>query len=532
MREDGPVRKDLGPDAAAAEAAAPYIGTGRVLLGRLKNLMKLGGLSQLSRTAYLEDGTAIMVSSVFGQDTIRITPAPATVAPQTSSVPVDTPYTPDLVTPEIPVAQDKCLLVVFHNNHVAAIPMSALSGPHWGVEYRAQLKKGALSPDAGRAVTIGQYNFGVTGCDSIFLAPFSLQVGEPLALDPNYFWLNAVRHSGNSDVQAVHAVQTGARWGYPICNASGATVYAPDGQYVVSKGVPALQQSYLSDFTFSIFDTSVPRAIGADGTYYFNASLVRPTLGDIFGAHIPGASVQFGGGALPNAVPSPPPPTGTTALVTASQMEYKGGTSTEIDTYGSVPGSGNGGSSCSLAAPFLVYQGGATDQLTMQSIQAMGAVNGTNVGFVATFDFSQSVGNLSESLHWTRTFNGSDPPVYTLQESGWSSVAYSTFPPALDTSRCYINAAGSNSSLTITPYFTSSEFGSYGWLHLSNGAHVMQGFFTQSDNPIDTPHLYLDGVDVQAKLEAALSTTALPVKLADIQAIVMDIPLALIQHLL
>lgn len=109
MREDGPVRKDLGPDGAAAEAAAPYIGTGRVMLGRLKNLMKLGGLSQLTRTAYLEDGTAITVSSVFGQDTIRITPATSTPVPTQTPTEQQEETFPDLAL----TFPDGILLAVF-----------------------------------------------------------------------------------------------------------------------------------------------------------------------------------------------------------------------------------------------------------------------------------------------------------------------------------------------------------------------------------------------------------------------------------
>jgi hypothetical protein len=186
--------------------------------------------------------------------------------------------------------------------------------------------------------------------------------------------------------------------------------------------------------------------------------------------------------------------------------------------------------------PFQVYQGGVTDRLVMQSIQVTASVDGTNLqtGFVSTYDFNQAVGNYSASLYWTRTYSPlTDPaPIYTLDETGYSSVTYNTFPPALDTSRCYMNASGPSGSATVTPYFTSSDYGVYGWLHLSNGLHVMQGFYTQSDNPNDTPHLYLDGADVGAKLEAALSTAALPVTLADVQAIVMDIPLALIRSML
>jgi uncharacterized membrane protein len=90
MRDFGPIRKsgvgDTG-DPKAAEAAAPYIGQARVLLGQLKNQMRMGGLLQLSRTVSLPDGTRISVSSRFGQDAVQIVPAP-------TNVPVNIPVIP------------------------------------------------------------------------------------------------------------------------------------------------------------------------------------------------------------------------------------------------------------------------------------------------------------------------------------------------------------------------------------------------------------------------------------------------------
>jgi len=56
----------------SGEAAAPYLGIARTQLGILKNLMSFQDLKQLSRTVELSDGTRIFVSSIFGQDTIRI----------------------------------------------------------------------------------------------------------------------------------------------------------------------------------------------------------------------------------------------------------------------------------------------------------------------------------------------------------------------------------------------------------------------------------------------------------------------------
>lgn len=72
MREFGPARKT----STDMEAAAPYVGLARTLLGQLKNRMASGGLQQLARTYHLPDGTTIRVQSRFGQDSMDIEPAP------------------------------------------------------------------------------------------------------------------------------------------------------------------------------------------------------------------------------------------------------------------------------------------------------------------------------------------------------------------------------------------------------------------------------------------------------------------------
>jgi hypothetical protein len=94
MREFGEVRKDFGED---NEAAAPYVGQARTLLGVLKNRMERGGLSQLTQTTALPDGAVITVSSIMGQDTIRIAP-PATPASTetTPDVEIEQPVIPDV----------------------------------------------------------------------------------------------------------------------------------------------------------------------------------------------------------------------------------------------------------------------------------------------------------------------------------------------------------------------------------------------------------------------------------------------------
>jgi len=66
-REDHELRKELsGPE------AAPYMGQARTLLGNMKDIMKMGGLSQLRWVKDLADGTRVTVSSIFGQDKVMI----------------------------------------------------------------------------------------------------------------------------------------------------------------------------------------------------------------------------------------------------------------------------------------------------------------------------------------------------------------------------------------------------------------------------------------------------------------------------
>jgi len=67
MKELGVVRRRL-----SGKEADPYIGIGRKILGEMKNIMQMGGIKQLSWTKDLQNGVRIVVSSIFGQDEIRI----------------------------------------------------------------------------------------------------------------------------------------------------------------------------------------------------------------------------------------------------------------------------------------------------------------------------------------------------------------------------------------------------------------------------------------------------------------------------
>jgi hypothetical protein len=67
MRDTGVVRKRTN------DAGAPYIPMARLQLGILKNLMALGEIQSNSRSITLDNGVVIHVSSVMGQDTIKIT---------------------------------------------------------------------------------------------------------------------------------------------------------------------------------------------------------------------------------------------------------------------------------------------------------------------------------------------------------------------------------------------------------------------------------------------------------------------------
>lgn len=67
MKENGVIRRRL-----SGKEADPYIGLGRKILGEMKNIMQMGGIKQLNWTKDLQNGVRIVVSSIFGQDEIRI----------------------------------------------------------------------------------------------------------------------------------------------------------------------------------------------------------------------------------------------------------------------------------------------------------------------------------------------------------------------------------------------------------------------------------------------------------------------------
>jgi hypothetical protein len=150
MREFGPVRKGLtGDDAdpAAAEAAAPYIGLARTILGQLKNRMQLGGIDHLSRTVNLPDGATIQVTSTNGRDTIRINAAtvPTPTEEQTQEVEVSETKT----VPQFPTQKNEVNTEIVLSGGFPATWWSANTGP--------------LLTDAGVALS-GLSDSGDIGC--------------------------------------------------------------------------------------------------------------------------------------------------------------------------------------------------------------------------------------------------------------------------------------------------------------------------------------------------------------------------------
>lgn len=69
MRDTGPARRRIDGD---SEAAAPYVGPARTMLGILENQMRFNELAQGWLTRYMPDGTEIAVRSIFGQQTVSI----------------------------------------------------------------------------------------------------------------------------------------------------------------------------------------------------------------------------------------------------------------------------------------------------------------------------------------------------------------------------------------------------------------------------------------------------------------------------
>lgn len=519
MRDTGPIGKSL--DASGdTEVAATYIGVARTVLGQLVNQMSLGKLTTGSRNVTLPDGTTIRATVMGGVKRVFISSPATTVEQSTQESPVLTFETPELST-IIPVL-DKCLMVIYNGNRIAAIPMGALGGKNWPVIF-----SGKLHTSVDSFQPVAQFNFGVPGCDSIFIGPFAFE-DHKFTLDSDKHWLTAVRQNDGTDGNALHAVQTGASSGAdPMLNAAGATIYAPDGIYTVAKAVPLLQQSFMGEFGFAS-----PRGIGADGTYYFAAVSRRPpqTFSPIPPSNLvgPAAQITFGGGSLASIETQVENATQNTHPSGFSLSEFFNGAAAfnSAISHGFI---GEGGTSdYAIPFPIIVYQGGGTDQLATASITPVCQDSAFDQGATIVVHAVQSVLGWGETMDWSATQHPSDGSfTFTMSESGMNTVAFADFPPALSASQVYASASdNSGATQTRTPYFTSSDFGSVGWAHLSNGEHVIQAFFTQNADPVDTPHMYFDGADVRAKLEAALK-----VPLTDVQVMLMDIPLATIQHM-
>lgn len=194
MRETGPVRKDL-----QGEAALPYVGVARTLLGKLKNQMRLGGLAQLSGSAILPDGVEIRVASRFGQDLVRI------LAPVVPGAPISVPgvelLNVEFALPEQPELRRTgiCLWGPDAEDYSAPILTNNLKGPvmdktgrtlYAAVQYPATFSQSA-------SVTYTVSRSALMAFDNKLAVRGSSLVGFPdMELQLNYdvlegsFWLN------------------------------------------------------------------------------------------------------------------------------------------------------------------------------------------------------------------------------------------------------------------------------------------------------------------------------------------------------
>ena len=93
MRDTGPIAKTLTGD---QDESVGNISVARTQLGILKNGMKLGGITQGSRSVTLPDGTTMRVTSINGIDQVHI----STPQPGKPALPVEVPETP--YEPEFP----------------------------------------------------------------------------------------------------------------------------------------------------------------------------------------------------------------------------------------------------------------------------------------------------------------------------------------------------------------------------------------------------------------------------------------------
>lgn len=152
MREFREVRMVLGDD---PDAATPYIGPARTLLGTLKNQMQTAGALQGRRSVALPDGTSITVTSRFGQDTVQIVPPPRAGAATTgASVPgVSSPVAaPGAISATTPWVGSHVCVGGAYNNTIG------LTGIYWPSEKGAAIDVGASFGNSD----IGQYLTSVT----------------------------------------------------------------------------------------------------------------------------------------------------------------------------------------------------------------------------------------------------------------------------------------------------------------------------------------------------------------------------------
>jgi hypothetical protein len=194
MRETGPVRKDL-----QGEAALPYMGLARTLLGKLKNQMRLGGLAQLSGAATLPDGVEIRVASRFGQDLVRIL-APAVMLPAPAIGVSPAVPSEGFVEPPVPEIRltGTCLWGADAEAYSVPILTNCLKGPvmdktgktiYAAVQYPVALSQVTSNYMASASLLMAfDTKMGVAGASAINFPDMELQLNYDNV--EGAFWLN------------------------------------------------------------------------------------------------------------------------------------------------------------------------------------------------------------------------------------------------------------------------------------------------------------------------------------------------------
>lgn len=455
-----PSGSDLDPVSIKYAIEDKYHNVAQQSLYAFRQNMALGVIQYVNQQRQLPDGTLIEYSNNSGQEFITITVSASAVK--------------KLLNPEFSIP---CMLVLYNGNRISAIPMGSLWDPK--PVYSSALKKSSWGSTIQTIqMPCGGGTIAVSQIDPV---KSRLKMGGFKVF------------STTKTIAFLNSLEVSAGTSPLIAACDGSSLRVGGGTFTTARARVSGSSGNVDGDPYAI-DSSGRYYYGLDiaGDYLFNGDLHITSDGDLKTSQKPEwDQAKKDAMVVQDGIPDTSSINGYTRYGSDSGLFYKIATNAgRIGEWVTTD------PDASLDVP---YQMGGYTKMGSELIH----VSASAVLIPNTEDDHMDVDMLGQHFH----------------SGGNQNVSGSTvsFPPSLSENKAYLIDA--EKSTIYTPYQTFSGDSLSGWLHVSNGTHMLQGFKIN-----DTKHLYHNNTDFLSTLTAAVP------KCSEVNGVLLDIPLNVIKR--